>query len=65
MRLGSCSLFPNKWLVGFSDWPLKTQDALRSIKTANMEKSKKLAKWLGWAVVVAALIVCAMAWMDQ
>jgi hypothetical protein len=30
-----------------------------------MEKSKKLAKWLGWAVVVAALIVCAMAWMDQ
>jgi hypothetical protein len=29
-----------------------------------MTNSKKLAKWLGWAVVVAALIVSVLAWMD-
>jgi len=29
-----------------------------------MTNSNKLAKWLGWAVVVAALIVSVLAWMD-
>ena len=51
------------WYVGFPDWPLKSEIPNLLIMEI-MTNSKKLAKWLGWAVVVAALIVSVLAWMD-